>query len=1821
MSILLKKKYPSPAEVGKTTVKAYYDDLGEALKKMHAEPNTDEESGVPFFFVMDFQFKKEGDPKGETAPLLWIGKLSPEWKQYYKQVQKQTDFAAGTAQKVKNPAGNQIPYEFSIEEGKGAKKGFIQQVAKTVKRETSKEILFTVPSNDEDSELTRKLDRVESSSSSLFERLRRVATQYTETDSTKMPLVKIELRQQAEALLEKWEHIPVSERSTEQKEFVEKFVKEFQKSEYLYRDRVAEILGLLKKCELEYKEYQVEKLQAQKDYTAGIQNNDPEAIKAARAELRRDFKEMYLELQDLEDDLDALAKKRDDYFHEDRKKYDGVPSKLHDVQKQAQGRIQQLREVIARQMEELKRDFTQLGGNAGELDLRRISTEGLPIALKLNKPDNLHPTLEQAMDKYEKTLEQFRGNLESGAEELQQKIAKINKLVYTQQQVFLQEESEYYPDMSRLNAAMGKIRNELREKDSQGTLRPEDLRKAQEELAKLEKRRGEIEGKINEVKQKHAQELQDLNKLQEQLFYARKTLTDKGLLDRLFERVLDGYEHFQELQAEYEKLVSGNFELAEEIELRGEVQHAIDLQRAYMDSWQEEHIDLKQLEIKDKNRRIEQIRSELAEFCAKEYAGRLRFDFPQSTVQRPQYVPTKDAYFDDHILPLLKKEKYETEKKETLDELIHKTEKHGGFKDEKEEEKYFKRRHDLCVKRIKELRGIQEHLGKWKLLMRPMEPSEVLEAHQKKVAELEKSIHQEFSVLQTVKELDLIHKNSENQHEKIEKLQKDRDKALQEVSLWASKPTTGLNDEQKEKINQKIQQAWLKFSRIEAQQYRNALSTLEGVSASRLYDERLKGILDEESVNKLMQSQRLRDERSLQDANTFLQDQARVLQQEFEQIQSKIGTDSKEESLEQLRRLELRLAPFFLTDNTDGEGDREEQNKTLFGNNIPERIHQLQDKARETRRALENKVFGMRTLARSIQSVHTSIGQGNLSDQEQAKRYDELAQSIDFWEQEYGKQDTEDKRKLWLKLEPIRQEAQQWLKSDTNRTLIRRREIEKALAECKARLEEAKASLDKLDANSEETQQMLADYTKWSDKVNEQEDQLNNRDQAMTFDEANLLMMEVISKSIFNIRELQKRVLIAESCSPEVLELERKTFAVLGDGFDIYRDRGFYIPPKENLEIQRVGMAFADRMRKLIRLGLTPDEIRAQIDHVPFSLIPDEVISEMQAFKKARQILFQKQLDAQLEENQPEKQWEDDLNRLIDESVRSAEDFDRVFQSIFSDNPEFAKALDEETLEAIKRDLQLNKDKDAKELEQNLNRAKIALKAIGTISKMLSKAVAKGEQLFAPQEETTTAPPSELPQTPGAQAAAVLKPIAKIMAGAVKILDQFRQDESRNPQQEFNEMFHRALRGTDGALMIAMGAVKIASAFTLGLDVVSGALNVARGVIKIADSIVSLAEHKSAKGKTKDLKNRAVAEGNFLQHAFQQELQNLDHQILKDSVGIVDGALRVGSGAASMSMEPIGMAVSASLKTLRRGVKLAWKAYDYSVKKETKSTVCKLFGEIVAGNRDAVGELFANSSYFAKMLIAISAHEGDDLALQYCIERGISPEDMEDEFYSKDVLHKFLLKSSGEKVKGWEEKMLMNPKVKHKTFEMPRPDGLSEWDELVLDVKEKGEEFLFFMKNLRRKGEALADKLQKKAEDLKEKLDIKIAELKIKLGKEVGQDMDFLHEHEIISAEELIEHFEDYNKIQLTESAAKGFFSAIVPRNALRSVMKEILTYTALREEGRKRLQVTIRKAAEQDSEKGLQLAIQYKDLLADLQTEARKLETVRQLYTVFELN
>ena len=183
----------------------------------------------------------------------------------------------------------------------------------------------------------------------------------------------------------------------------------------------------------------------------------------------------------------------------------------------------------------------------------------------------------------------------------------------------------------------------------------------------------------------------------------------------------------------------------------------------------------------------------------------------------------------------------------------------------------------------------------------------------------------------------------------------------------------------------------------------------------------------------------------------------------------------------------------------------------------------------------------------------------------------------------------------------------------------------------------------------------------------------------------------------------------------------------------------------------------------------------------------------------------------------------------------------------------------------------------------------------------------------------------------------------------------------------------------------------------------------------------ALVEHYGQRRTTGDLKDVGRQEsgegsregGEGLDRALANDQHAMTKMMSKDGIklftGVLDGAGELASTFGGPHGKAAGLGMSVGTTVITVGTKAVFTGIDWSEAKRAR----EMLEEARAGNPVAKVEIFKNSNLYAKMYIVLLAKDGDKLAEQFIVSKGISEENLTKSVSDK-IMTQALLKASGQ---------------------------------------------------------------------------------------------------------------------------------------------------------------------------------------------------------------
>lgn len=195
-------------------------------------------------------------------------------------------------------------------------------------------------------------------------------------------------------------------------------------------------------------------------------------------------------------------------------------------------------------------------------------------------------------------------------------------------------------------------------------------------------------------------------------------------------------------------------------------------------------------------------------------------------------------------------------------------------------------------------------------------------------------------------------------------------------------------------------------------------------------------------------------------------------------------------------------------------------------------------------------------------------------------------------------------------------------------------------------------------------------------------------------------------------------------------------------------------------------------------------------------------------------------------------------------------------------------------------------------------------------------------------------------------------------------------------------------------------------------------LGAAQGGAQMLANLKEAWDRNSLSGATSKLQAQAAEEeqstdsGGQLSRAFNQAQERESSLRNRAGFDAVTDAIGVAEKVATGSV--VGVKVGAALKvvgkTVTIGGKVVVSAIDWSAAADAMDTL----HAAQAGDEESMQTIFERHSHYAKLLIAISAKEGSQLAREYFVDRGLTEDDLAHPATSMEILYEFGLKRSKE---------------------------------------------------------------------------------------------------------------------------------------------------------------------------------------------------------------
>ena len=202
----------------------------------------------------------------------------------------------------------------------------------------------------------------------------------------------------------------------------------------------------------------------------------------------------------------------------------------------------------------------------------------------------------------------------------------------------------------------------------------------------------------------------------------------------------------------------------------------------------------------------------------------------------------------------------------------------------------------------------------------------------------------------------------------------------------------------------------------------------------------------------------------------------------------------------------------------------------------------------------------------------------------------------------------------------------------------------------------------------------------------------------------------------------------------------------------------------------------------------------------------------------------------------------------------------------------------------------------------------------------------------------------------------------------------------------------------------------------LGGDVLAKLLPVI-GVLKNgAECLAALKdtmERVKLRAGTGDLKDQASLDTTSqLSRAFEQSQSREGRLGVESGLGAGTSAISTAAGTctATIVLAKLGAAIEIVGTTISVAGKVVLTGYDEVKARAALATLKKAQG----GDTDAQQAVFSDHAYYAKMLIALMAKDGNPLARKYLIDRGLEESDLDNQLTSADILFDYAVMKSKE---------------------------------------------------------------------------------------------------------------------------------------------------------------------------------------------------------------
>lgn len=447
-----------------------------------------------------------------------------------------------------------------------------------------------------------------------------------------------------------------------------------------------------------------------------------------------------------------------------------------------------------------------------------------------------------------------------------------------------------------------------------------------------------------------------------------------------------------------------------------------------------------------------------------------------------------------------------------------------------------------------------------------------------------------------------------------------------------------------------------------------------------------------------------------------------------------------------------------------------------------------------------------------------------------------------------------------------------------------------------------------------------------------------------------------------NIGDAYERLITPATAKP----MERSKFF-----FDkLYTAQNPYEKPLgDDDEPMLSGMEATDLMlargREILALGGSYKDVEdlLQKTGVPRDWWPAELLEEQQAWRKTTASLQHQELEKQFEEKQKKQ----------DKSI-SIKDLTSVVETVGSDAPEVMSSI----LDALKKN-----DALAEAIGNQLGViSNLVGGSVNLANLFQSIPIGSGDGV----EKTKSSEVNEGVDTG-------IEIVSQIGGALSNILDVVK--ESGSLGEEALKMF------TDKVLP----GIALANC---GID-----------LIKTGKALV---QHKVAKGEARDLQQLAKEQqgrgdrrdGGALSNTMSNEKGAMSKQLAKDGVKLftklLEGTGELASllGGAHGAVAKAGLTITAT--TISLGSSAVFTGIDWNQARKAK----EMLEEARAGNPVARVQIFKESNLYAKAYLVTLAKDGDSLAVQYIVNKGIDEKALSNKALSEKILTEALLKMSGQ---------------------------------------------------------------------------------------------------------------------------------------------------------------------------------------------------------------